>query len=308
MNKYAIIDIGTNTILLLVVSFDENGDIQFIHHAERIPRIGKDVDENKNIGNSSFLKTAEIIKDYKKISSGFKVDKLIAVGTSALRDANNKKEFIEFVYTETGVRIEIISGSDEAHWSYRGALSFLKIDPDQNYSVIDIGGGSTEIISGKGNNVIDNISIDVGAVRLTERYFKNNPPNSDEINHAKFFLRTQFEKLNSFKLTPSSFVGVAGTITTLAMIDKGEREITFDYNGYPLSFASISNILNNMKELTINEIESKYFVKQGRSDVILAGIVILHSFMEQFNIQSITTSINGLRYGIAIRAFESKTA
>jgi exopolyphosphatase/guanosine-5'-triphosphate,3'-diphosphate pyrophosphatase len=92
------------------------------------------------------------------------------------------------------------------------------------------------------------------------------------------------------------------------MIDKGEREITFDYNGYPLSFASISNILNNMRELTVNKIESKYFVKQGRSDVIFAGTVILHSFMEQFNIPSITTSINGLRYGIAIREFESKTA
>jgi len=309
MNKYAIIDIGTNTILLLVVAFDENGNIEFIHHEERIPRIGKDVDESRNIGKSSFLKTAEIIKDYKKISDGFIVDKLTAVGTSALRDANNKKEFVKFIYDETGIKIEIISGSEEAHWSYRGALSFLKVDHNQYYSVIDIGGGSTEIITGKGTNVINNISLDIGAVRLTERYFKNNSPTLDEINHAKMFLHTEFEKLNSFKLSHCSFIGVAGTITTLAMVDRGEREITIDnINGYQLSFISISNILNDMKKLTANEIENKYFVKKGRSDIIFAGTLILHSFMEQFNIANIMTSINGLRYGIAIREFISQTA
>jgi exopolyphosphatase/guanosine-5'-triphosphate,3'-diphosphate pyrophosphatase len=309
MNKYAIIDIGTNTILLLIVAFDENGNIEFIHHEERIPRIGKDVDESKNIGNTSFLKTAEIIKDYKKISDSFHIDKLVAVATSALRDANNKKEFVEFIYNETGVTIEIISGSDEAHWSYRGALSFLKVDPNQHYSVIDIGGGSTEIITGKGINVINNISLNIGAVRLTERYFRNNSPSLDEINHAKMFLHTEFEKLNSFKPICGSFIGVAGTITTLAMIDRGEQEITIDnINGYQLSFISISNILNDMKKLTANDIESKYFVKKGRSDIIFAGTLILHSFMEQFNITSIMTSINGLRYGIAIREFVSQTA
>jgi len=309
MDKYAIIDIGTNTILLLIVAFDENGNIKFIHHEERIPRIGKDVDESRNIGNASFLKTVEIIKDYKKISDGFNVDKLTAVGTSALRDANNKKEFVQFIYDETGVKIEIISGSEEAHWSYRGALSFLKVDPNQYYSVIDIGGGSTEIISGKGNDVIKNISLDVGAVRLTERYLKSNPPTPQEINDTEMFLHTQFEKLNSFKLSNSFFVGVAGTITTLAMVDRGEREITIDnINGYLMSFVSISNILNDMKKLTVNDIENKYFVKKGRSDIIFAGTLILHSFMKQFNIASVMTSINGLRYGIAIREFISQTA
>ena len=308
MNKYAIVDIGTNTILLLICNLDENGNIKFIHHAEKTPRIGKDVDNSKNIGHTSFLKTAEIIKDYKKISDSFNADKLIAVGTSALRDANNKKEFVEFIYAETGVRVEIINGSDEAHWSYRGALSFLKVDPLQYYSVIDIGGGSTEIITGKGTNIINNVSIDVGAVRLTERFFKNNPPNSDEIKCAKMFLYNEFEKLNSLKLIPESFIGIAGTITSLAMIDQGEHEIICDHvNGYRLSFASISNILNSMKEFTVNDIEDKYFVKQGRSDIVFAGTLILHSFMEQFNIPSITVSTNGLRHGIAIREFELQT-
>ena len=308
MNKYGIVDIGTNTILLLVVAFDENGNMEFIHHAEKMPRIGRDVDDKKNIGNGSFLKTADIIKDYKKISDSFNVDKLIAVGTSALRDAHNSEEFVEFIYTETAVRIEIISGSDEAYWSYRGALSFLKVDSDQYYSVVDIGGGSTEIITGKGNDVINNISLDIGAVRLTERYFKSDPPALNEIDGAKIFLYSEFEKLNSFKIISTSFVGVAGTITTLAMIDRGEHEIILEHiNGYRLSFASISNILDSMKKLTADDIEKKYFVKKGRSDIIFAGALILHSLMETFNIPSIMTSINGLRYGIAIREFTSQT-
>ena len=308
MYKTGTIDIGTNTFLLLIAEFDYNGILKPIHHEQRIPRIGRDVDENKNIRHDAFIRAAEILNEYKKICLDYGVDCIAATGTSALRDAHNKNDFVNFIKNETGIMIEVIDGVEEAHWSYRGGLSFFNLQPNQNYSVIDIGGGSTEIILGSGGEVTNRISLNVGSVRLTERFLKCDPPSENEIQEMRSVLLSEFDKASGFQLRDSVFVGVAGTLTTLAMIDRKEDMIYPDrISGYELSFKTITEILDKLKNVKVAEIEEKYYVQKGRSDIILAGIVILHTFMEKYKLDSVTTSVCGLRHGIAIREYEKRS-
>jgi exopolyphosphatase/guanosine-5'-triphosphate,3'-diphosphate pyrophosphatase len=307
MKKIATIDIGTNTFLLLISEFDDNGNMKLLHHEQRIPRIGRDVDENKNIRHDAFIRAAEILNDYKKICLDYGVDCIAATGTSALRDAHNKNDFVSFIKNETGIMIEVIDGVEEALWSYRGGLSFFNLKPNQNYSVIDIGGGSTEIILGLGGEVTNRISLNVGSVRLTERFLKSDPPSENEIQEMRNALFMEFDKVSEFKLGGSNFVGVAGTVTTLAMIDRKEDKINPErLSGYVLSHTAVTSILDMLKKATVRQIEEEYHVQKGRSDIILAGNVILHSFMDKFNIPSVITSICGLRHGIALREYEKK--
>lgn len=303
MHRIATIDLGTNTFLLLITEYT-NGRLLPIFNEQRIPRIGSNVDKNKILEPNAFKKAFDVLSEYKQICDRYEVEKIIAVGTSALREAKNSNEFVNFIKKELGIDIEIISGYDEANYTYIGGLSFMDIDPSQKYAVIDIGGGSTEIIYGQGNNVINKVSLNIGSVRLTEKYLKNDPPLEDEISKLKENLYNSFSKLDTFSFKDTVLIGVAGTVTTLAMIDRCENQIYPDkIMGHKIYLDSLQSIVNKLSTSKVSEIESKYFVQKGRSDVILAGMIILETFMKMFSFDSVLTSICGLRHGIALREF-----
>ncbi|HLX12489.1 MAG TPA: Ppx/GppA family phosphatase, partial [Bacteroidota bacterium] len=142
--RIAAIDIGTNTVLLLVADVDDRGTIHPIAHEQRFPRLGKSVDAQRKILPDGFSSLTEILPQYKSIANEANADIIVACATSAVRDATNKSELIEFLASKTGIQIEVLSGEDEALWTFRGALSGLAIPPREAL-VIDIGGGSTEI-------------------------------------------------------------------------------------------------------------------------------------------------------------------
>ena len=303
MKRLATIDLGTNTFLLLISEY--NDKLITILDEQRIPRIGKEIDEKKNIHRDAFYRALEVLKEYKFICEKFKVDKIVAVGTSALRDAKNKSEFIEFIKKHINIEIEILSGEEEALFTYIGGIKSLGLDINNKYSVIDIGGGSTEIVIGEGRNIYQKISLNIGSVRMTERFLLNDPPLELEIEKMDECINNELSKIKNNSLNNSCLVGVAGTVTTLAMIDIGEKNIIPEkINGYKLSLLKIKSILNKFKQSTIEEIKSVFHIPEGRADVIFAGVSILVNFMSKFKIDSITTSIGGLRYGIAVREYE----
>jgi exopolyphosphatase / guanosine-5'-triphosphate,3'-diphosphate pyrophosphatase len=294
------IDIGTNTILLLIAEIDNDGKITTLHHEQRIPRIGKDVDREGNIGQAAFERAVKILKEYQTIIQPYNAEKIIVTGTSAIRDSKNNRDFKSYIFTETGLSLDIIGGLEEAIWTYRGGISeFIK--DNEECALIDIGGGSTEIILGKGRDIIDKVSLNIGAVRLTERYLKHNPPEKDELDYAVRIINEELSKI-TLPVSGKSFFGVAGTITTLsAYHQRLETNDPEKVNGYILTLKNIEDIFDEFKTKTNSEILQIKAIPKGREDVLLAGILILKEFMKNFSIDKITTSVRGLRYGIALR-------
>ena len=290
---YSVIDIGTNTCLLLIATIRENKLIK-LFEAQEIPRLGKDLYKTGIISEEAFQKTLSIFNKYISHSKDFNSEKIFAFGTSALRDANNSAEFIEFIGSECGVKIKVLTGEDEAKYSYNGSVYDLEISKD--YAVIDIGGGSTEIGYRDGGIIISD-SIDIGSVRIYEEFLKGN------INHRNIETAGKFieSKISSLECITGgrSFVGVAGTITTLSALKNRLKE--FDevvIHKDILTLPEIGKIFENLISMTEEERINLAGYMKGRSDIIISGILILTKLMEQMDIQEITVSTKGLRYGL----------
>jgi len=300
--KIATIDIGTNTVLLLIAEVEE-GNIKTLSYEQRTPRIGKHIDSEGVIGKPAFARVIDVFSEYNKIIKKHKLDKVVAFGTSVLREATNKNEFVNFIKKETGIDIEILEGKDEAYWTYRGAIS--GITSDKKMVVIDIGGGSTEISEGTLKEVTCTNSLNVGAVRISERYFRNNPPGPAEIQLASDFVNNAISKLTNCNYSDATLIGVAGTPTTLASIDQGILQFDVErISGYKLSFENINNIFQKLCKMRSEEIRALSDATEGRADIITAGTLILTEFMKFSNFTELTVSERGVRYGIAIREWE----
>ena len=212
--RRAVIDLGTNTILMLIADFDENmQSIKPIIDIQRIPRLGKGVDNNRNILPESTQKAISILNEYRQIILANGSENITAAATSFIRDSHNKNEFIKEIKINTGIDIEVLSGEDEAKWTFVGGIydKLTNINDRLRMTTIDIGGGSTEITTGEipprfTTNSLNNIKIsgqsfDIGSVRLKEKYFSSHPPSNDETKLAEDFI---FNHLNQFDKSDKS--------------------------------------------------------------------------------------------------------
>jgi exopolyphosphatase/guanosine-5'-triphosphate,3'-diphosphate pyrophosphatase len=306
--KVASIDIGTNTLLLLIADV-KDGKIIPLHNSQIIARLGKNVDASGLIQKEAFDKVLNALIEFKKISEKFGVEKIFAIGTSALRDAKNRDDFLNFIKEKTGIEIKVISGEEEAKLTYLGAVSGLDEKfLNQKISVIDIGGGSTEVILGSGFEIKKFISLNIGTVRITEKFLKHSPPLDEEINNAKFYIQNEFEKVKNFEFEGSTLVGVAATVTTIASYYlkletyNGER-----VNGYVMGIETIEGIYKTFKNLSVDEIRKIPQISKGREDVIFAGVLILLEFMRKFNFNSIIASDRGVRYGVIFNLLQTNS-
>ncbi len=302
--RIASIDIGTNTILLLIADVNKNCIVKVLHDEQVIARLGKGVDADRIINQETFVRAKDFLLHYKSVCNSFSVDRIAAVGTSALRDAKNNNEFIDYIKKCTDITIEILSGDDEAKWTYRGGISDF-IGRAAQYSVIDIGGGSTEIISGNSAEIQSKVSLDIGSVRITERILKNSPPESSDLMKAHEFILSTIP-IEQVQTIHSTFaIGVAGTLTTLAALHQHlPTYIPEKINGYVLSFDDIYSMFALLKDKSIEQISAFPQISAGRADIILAGIMILMGFMEKSGLNQITVCDRGLRYGIVLREID----
>ena len=299
--RIATVDIGTNTILMLIADVASDGSLSVVQDEQVIARLGRGVDEHRQITKDAFNRVKQFLEEYQRIASSHRVEKIIAVGTSALRDAANAAEFIDFIRRNTGLRIEVLSGHQEAEYTYQGAVSeFLVGDDQQEFAVLDIGGGSTELSIGVDNNLVSRESFDIGCVRLTERFLKNSPPSSEGLEGALGEVSTWTSTLH--RISPQiRLLGVAGTVTTLAAMDL--RLAKYDperVGGHHLSIETITRLTRELQPLSVSEMIRKFpQIQEGRADIILAGMLILMEFMKALGAGEILASDRGLRYGIA---------
>jgi exopolyphosphatase / guanosine-5'-triphosphate,3'-diphosphate pyrophosphatase len=299
----AVIDIGTNTVLLLVAQIDKKGIITPLLYEQRVPRLGRGVDGERTLRPEAMERTMAVLREYQAMMSKFVLDRVVVGGTSAVRDAANREKFAELVRSETRFELEILSGEDEALWTYRGAISGIK--GIQRATVVDIGGGSTEIIVGISQTITRKISLDIGSVRLTERCFKHDPPTHPELEAAIEIVEDELAKPKGFAFGGSTLVGVAGTATSLALLDQGIERFTVEsITNYLLKLERVYSLFRMLREMPSQRIKALSPIMEGRADVITAGVLILREIMAHYKFDSMIVSERGVRYGLAIREWE----
>jgi exopolyphosphatase / guanosine-5'-triphosphate,3'-diphosphate pyrophosphatase len=302
----ASIDIGTNSVLLLVAELSGE-HIHVLDEKQQIPRLGQGVDQTGNLSEEARDRVISVLKSYREfLIENYRdcADHTTVTATSAVRDANNRSQFLDRIFQETGWQVTLLSGKKEAQVTYRGALSVLEGELHQKRcTVLDIGGGSTEIATGTGKKLEKWDSLDMGSVRFTERFLKNNPPAELQVDSAGKAVRALLDDwASSSNQTIEHLVGVAGTVTSMAGIDLQLDDYdTSKINGHILSIEFIYRMADRLKRMTPVEIEKRYpvFLK-GRGEVITAGLIILSEFMNYCKCEEITVSTGGIRHGILL--------
>ena len=297
----AVIDLGTNTVLMVTGARREDGSLQILDDAHAIARMGKGVDAHRCILPETIDRVCTFLCSYRDRARFLGASQVLAFGTSALRDAANKEEFIDHVQRTVGIPLRVVSGADEAGLTFIGAG--FGLDLPSRYGVIDIGGGSTELALGSADRIEQSQSADLGAVRLTERYFPDLPPDSGQQREARDAVQSSLDRLFPFP-ADVPLVGVAGTVTTLAAIDRGIARFDAEaLNGHFLTVDRIDQLAQHLLSLPYPRIRSIPQVNEQRADIISAGSLILSRALRQWKCPGLIVSTRGIRYGLLLREF-----
>lgn len=302
----ASIDIGTNTILLLIAEVNASTkQIKVLANFHRIPRIGKGLKKDRPFPVENVKRMFDVLDEYDRISKKYGCEDVLLTGTNAFRIASNKDEIITEIKNKYGYGLNVISGEEEAKYSYLGAVS--SYNDDKKYLVIDIGGGSTEIIYGKGKSVNFSKSFDIGVVSGTENFFTSDPPTHKQINNLVNYSHKIFFQLTKEVKETDSAIAIAGTPTTLAAIKYKLKSFNEDLiEGTFLTPVELNDFVTELSKLSSDEILNKYsLVVKGREDVLLAGVIILREIMKILKVEKVIVSTKGIRYGAIINRLNS---
>jgi exopolyphosphatase / guanosine-5'-triphosphate,3'-diphosphate pyrophosphatase len=299
------IDIGTNTILLLLAEVDIlTKKIKPILNEHRIPRIGKGLKPRHPISEIKINELFNVLEEYKKIIDMHKCEVNLVTATNAFRIASNSKELVKEIQHRFSLNVEIVKGEEEAKLSYLGASSNINVGKTL---VIDIGGGSTEIIYGIGNELKFIKSFQVGVVSGSEMFLHNDPPKRNEINKLNYFIIKELEEICKQNISPDNTIAIAGTPTTLACIKNNLIEYNEEViEGSYLYINEMKDIIKKICTLSIKQISEKFnVVAKGREDVLLAGSYILFNIMKLLEIDRIIVSTKGIRYGAIVNYLQN---
>jgi len=297
----ASIDIGSNSLLLLVV--DDNGEP--LYDSARVVGLGQKIGHRGMFQTDRMDQALEVLTEYGHTaeSMGVPAEKILAVATSAARRAMNADAFFEKVREQTRIQVEVISGDREAHLTWHGALIGLPTPPG-SVAVIDLGGGSTEIVVGHpdGEGVVGQRSLELGSVRLTEKYFGQD---TDQYHPADFArLRAEInEQINSFEWAtiPRALVAVAGTATTLCAMELDMTEWDASrVHGSRIGRAALRRWIDRLLNSSAAQRQEMAAISPERADYLLAGATVLEAVCSSVHRDSMWISDGGVRHGLLI--------
>lgn len=304
--RVAALDIGTNSVLLLIAEQHHDGTVSAVQEHCTITRLGKGVDKTRTLHPAAVDRTLACLQQYASIIEALGVTDTIAVATSAVRDASGASSFLDAAQQILGVKPRVIDGTTEANLTFRGAVAGLGLTGP--VCVVDIGGGSTEIVEGDASKGIpqDAISLDVGAVRMTERHLRDEPVPPEQVDMVRADVR---RSLGTRGNPPAGTrcVGIAGTITTLCAMEL--EMATYDgrrIHGCSLARTSVKRWIDRLAELTIDRRRELPGLEANRADVILAGAVIVDEVLGWAGAGEMVVSDGGVRWGLALEWFGSR--
>lgn len=294
--RVASIDIGTNTILLLIAEVKQE-NLRPLFEIETVVRLGEGLQKNGVLSEEAMKRGLQTLAQYLEQCQTLKVQEIFAVGTSALREARNSEDFLKMTNEELNLPIEVISGEEEAQLSFLAVARDLK-ELKKSILVVDVGGGSTEFILGKGDRIIRWISLPLGSVRFTEQFLLSDPVQEAEWEKMEREVRKLLVNIPRSQ-DPLSMVAVGGTATTLASVEQGlEKFIPKKVHHFVLKKDALRNQLFLYRSKTIDERRKIPGLPPARADVILAGGAILYIAMEELECPSALISCHGVRYGL----------
>ncbi|MCF8721600.1 Ppx/GppA phosphatase family protein [Nitrospina gracilis] len=305
MNHFASVDIGSNTIRLLIMQANGQGEFREVASERAITRLGEGIHTEKKLLPHRIDLALNTLRGFQERCRQYGEVPMKLVATSAVREAANKDEFVNRAKDELGLTIDVIPWEEEARLTLAGVFWKLPED-DRPMVTFDIGGGSTEFIFSRGRKVEAVAGTSLGVVRLTERFLTQHPVVENEYRPLRAFLAEELadvsRKLGSPK--PEVLVGTAGTVTTLAAM----RDDIFPYDperihGMHLPLADVERLNDELKAKSIEERRNIRTLETGREDLIIAGTAILLETMHTFACETLTVSEYSLREGVLIDAF-----
>jgi exopolyphosphatase/guanosine-5'-triphosphate,3'-diphosphate pyrophosphatase len=302
--RLAAIDVGTNTIRLLIGEADDCGGYRVVLGTQEITRLGQGLLPDRILQPEPMRRSLETLARFRRLCADHGVGVIAAGGTSAVREARNRDDFVSRARREADLEIALISGEDEARLTLLGVRAAL--DPPPRFLLmLDIGGGSTELLLADGPRIVGLVSTGLGAVKLTETYLAADPPTPVQLAAAgraadERFARARHSDLPAWA-DPPTFVGTAGTITTLAAIDLGLE--TYDparVTGHRLTRDRISGLLADLAGMPLSRRRHVRGLEPARADIIVAGTLICLSALRALGFPALTVSDGGLREGILL--------
>jgi exopolyphosphatase / guanosine-5'-triphosphate,3'-diphosphate pyrophosphatase len=310
MMRVAAIDCGTNSIRLLIAEPDGSGGLADLERRLEIVRLGQGVDATGEFHPDALRRTFAAVDGYAELIKKAEVPtgKVHFVATSAARDVKNREAFFAGVKERLGVLPDVISGETEARLSFLGALSRVKPEGEP-VLVMDIGGGSTELITGGADGDLHSaVSLDVGSVRVTERFFKQNPVADDDLERAAGYVDDLLTGSGVDFDSIGAWIGVAGTVTTLAGVylelERYDRERV---HGARIPLAAIAEQLHRLAGLTVDQIRALPSMHPGRADVITGGALVESRIAARVHLDHLIVSESDILDGIALQLIAGDT-
>jgi exopolyphosphatase/guanosine-5'-triphosphate,3'-diphosphate pyrophosphatase len=301
VTRVAAFDCGTNSLRLLIADLDAEAGTMVEHVREmRIVRLGRGVDATGRIAEESMLRAYVALDEYAMLITEYQPDVIRFCATSAARDAENAADFTAAVLDRIGVAPEVIGGDEEARASYDGATRAL-LGGAPPYLVLDIGGGSTELVLGDGDGSVTVAqSLDIGSVRLTERHLHTDPPTAAEIATVRADIDAALDACIVDPALAGTVVGVAGTVTTVAAgvlaLPADDRDRV---HGAVLEIGAVGATIDALVAMTVAERRDLGYMHPGRADVIGAGALILERILKRTSVGTVTVSESDILDGIA---------
>ena len=302
MKRVAVIDIGSNSIKFFVGEQGTDSTIQTIVDKNDIARLGEGLSETGRIRDEALERNAQSVAAFAAEAKELGADIIVCVGTMALRSAANSADFVVRVKGLCGIEVQIIPGEEEARLSYLAILSGMPV-PDGDLVIFDTGGGSTEFIFGHGTELVNRFSVNLGAIRITEKFFADDPVKPGSTEAAMQEIDREFAQAG-VNGRPVKVVGMGGAVTSMGAVK--HKMVKYDpdvMRGSALTKADIAEQIAAYREKTIAQRREMPGLQPKRADVILAGACILWDIVDRLGVDQLIISDRGLRHGLAFELF-----
>jgi exopolyphosphatase/guanosine-5'-triphosphate,3'-diphosphate pyrophosphatase len=304
MTRVAAVDLGTNSTRLLVADVDD-GRVDDVVRTTNVTRLGEGVDERHRLLPLPVTRVRNVLTDFRRTIESLGAERTLAIATSAVRDAENGEAFLGEVEWSYGLATRLLSGHDEALMMFRGVTTERELD--SGTVIVDVGGGSTELVAGGPDGVHWHDSLDIGSVRLTERFLHSDPPTGDELSECAAAVRALLAERvpDEIRSAARSAVGVAGTITSIAALALGLREYDRErVHGFSLSTQALDRQLRQLAAIPVEERKTLRPLDPDRAPVIVAGAVVVRETLAFFDLDTLEISERDILDGAALAAAE----
>ncbi len=297
MRKIGIIDLGSNTTRLIVMAYDPGYCFRLVDEVSEVVRLAEGVGSNRMLRSEPIQRAVTALSMFERFCRSTGVEQIVAVGTSAIREAANQEEFWAALRRETTLDLRIISAQEEAYYGFLGAANALQLRDGFSF---DTGGGSTQVVAVRGGRPTESYSVQAGVLRFTEQYVNSDPISKQDLRNLRAAARRAFADITWLYAGPGQgLVGMGGTVRTLARIDQKARNHPIDrVHAHTINRASLAAISEQLIRKGRREREQIPGLKGDRADVTLAGAVIIEALMDQGGFNELVISGQGVREGL----------